>query len=211
MCRAASTSPQAWIMRTTMSASSGEKPRQVGFGPDDGERALVDGGALAQIGLRSQPWAVPKVCASCAAPRRASVSAAVSPGWRARAAVSAMRSRAAGSAVVAAMAIGWSRAQPSTMRPQPSCVPTMVSAAGARMRAALGAAGNVNRQRAVEQPGRGVADQRRERARRNFRRGANRRAGAGHHMAARIVAAGDEAEAFRVRRQASAPPRRSGR
>ena len=50
MCRAASTNPQAWIMRTTMSASSDENPT-VRFCPDDGERPLVDGGALAQIGL----------------------------------------------------------------------------------------------------------------------------------------------------------------
>ena len=52
MCLAASTRPQAWIMRTATSASSGEK-REIGLGADDGERALVDRGAVAQIGKLS--------------------------------------------------------------------------------------------------------------------------------------------------------------
>jgi len=59
----------------------------------------------------------------------------------------------------------------------------------ARMRAALGAARHVDRQRAVEEAGGCAADQRPERARRNFGCCANRRTRAGHHIAARIGAA----------------------
>src|SRR5260370_10706263 len=68
----------------------------------------------------------------------------------------------------------------------------------ARMRAALGATRHVNRQRAVEEESGCAADQRSKRARRNFRRRANRGTRASHDIAARIVGTRDEAEAFRT-------------
>ena len=44
-----STMPQAWIMRTTTADDVGREAREVGLGPDGGERAAVDLGALAYV------------------------------------------------------------------------------------------------------------------------------------------------------------------
>ena len=129
----------------------GREARQIGFGANDGERALVDRRAVAQIGDRSDMTGL---------------------ALRSRVRIAAI---AAGSSSAATMANGSSRAEPSAISAHPSGVPTTVSAA-AGMRTAFGAAGNVD----VERPSRcGAAhlgDARRERARGDMRRRADRRA-----------------------------------
>ena len=41
--------PHAWIMRTTTGLEVGREAGEVGLGADGGERALVDGGAVAEV------------------------------------------------------------------------------------------------------------------------------------------------------------------
>src|SRR5947209_7286530 len=72
------------------------------------------------------------------------------------------------------------------------------------MRAALRAPGNMYEIAGLEQRTRGVRDLRSDGARRDLTRGADRRARAGDHFAARIVRAHDEAEPLRI---GGEPPR----
>ncbi len=77
------------------------------------------------------------------------------------------------------------------------------------MGAALGAAGNVQVQRAVEQAAVFVGDFGREPSRRDMAGRASRRAGAGRDRLPGIVGRGDEAQRFRLFLQRFAPARPS--
>ncbi len=65
---------------------------------------------------------------------------------------------------------------------------------GPGMRASFGAAGDVDRRAVADERGGALGDPRRQGASGDVRGGADRRAGAGHDMPARIVGADDEAK-----------------
>ena len=102
----------------------GGKARQVGLGADDGERALIDRRAVAQIGRALRHGSASRFCVARVSLRSRP---AVHPLQRSR---TECRAR-----------------EPSAISAHPSAAPTTVSAARLGMRAALGAAGNVDGER----------------------------------------------------------------
>ena len=160
----------------------GGEARQVGFGADDGEGALVDRGAVAQIGLplshgRARRFGGDAHDLGDERRRHRRDNAAS----RAPSRCGRCRSRARFRPRSAAAGAGW--AQPLA---QPEMWMVTPSRRGGSCRAIVG----------------------RQRARRDHPRGADRLAGAGDDAAARVVGAHDEAERARLRSRA--PPRRSG-
>ena len=172
ICRATSTWPQAWIMRTATSASSAEKRDRSASARMMANERSIDRRAVAQIGGAFRHDAA------------------------SRSALARIARNRGRQFIGGTTANGASRAVPSATSAQPSGVPTTVSAARRGMRAALGAAGNMDGERAVELRRGSRGDMRRDGARGDMRRGANRRAGAGDDMPARIVGAHDKAEPF---------------